>query len=235
METVLLILVLSAGDPTSGKAAVAVADALRQQEPKAQVVLPPESQKLLAERGLHDSDLVQRNEKAALATARDLRVVIVRVEQHESGTDRVVDVDLWSGGRADHMAAAGGKDSDPLPLAAEGARRLLREAAHDPATAADRADIAFITGFADRGDWKGLVAAVDARLDARPRLRHAAILARLRLGDHAGAATALAAMRSALPDHALTRAAAAAVEADAGGSDTLRDSTPADAGGNVLR
>lgn len=235
MEAALLILILSAGDPDSGKAAQAIAEALRQQDAKAQVVLPPDSVKLLAERGLRDAELIDRSEKALLATAKDLHLVLVRVERRESGADRVIDIDLWSGGRVDRMSSAVGQDADPLPLAIEGARRLLREAAHDPAGAAERSDRAFITGFADRGDWKGLVAAVAARPDARPRLRHAAIMARLRLGDHEGAVAALAAMRADLPDHPLTAAAAAAVNGDVGGSDTLRDATPADAGGNILR
>jgi hypothetical protein len=235
VEAVLLILVLSAGDPESARAAAAVAEALRQQEPAAQVVLPPESAKLLAARGMRDGDLVSRSEKPVQATAADLHLVLVRVERRESGSDRVVDIDLWSGGRIDRMSTAVGQDTDPLPLAAEGARRLLRESAHDPVAAADRADIEVISDFADRGDWKGLVASVDARSDARPRLRHAAIMARLRLGDHAGAVTALEAMRAKLPDHPLTKAAAAAVESDVGGSDTLRDGVPVDATDNVLR
>lgn len=235
MEAALLILILSAGDPDSGIAAQAVAEALRGQEPRAQVVLPPDAAKQLVDRGLRDADLVGRSEKPLLATAKELRLVIVRVERRESGVDHVVDVDLWSGGRSDRMSAAVGRDADPVPLAVEGARRLLREAAHDPVAAADRSDIAFLTGYADRGDWKGLVAAVAARPDASPRLRHAAIMARLRLGDHEGAVAALAAMRADLPDHPLTAAAAAAVTGDAGGSDTLRDGSPADAGGNILR
>lgn len=235
MEAALLILILAAGDPASGQAAQAVAEALRRQDPQAMVVLPPEATQQLAGLGLRDADLVARSEKALLATAKDLRLVLVRIERRESGTDHVIDVDLWSGGRVDRMSAAVGSETDPLPLAVEGARRLLREASHDASGAADRADIAFLTGFADRGDWKGLIAAVAARPDARPRLRHAAIMARLRLGDRDGAATALAAMRTDLPDHPLTAAAAAAVAGDAGGSDTLRDSAPADAGGNVLR
>ena len=106
---------------------------------------------------------------------------------------------------------------------------------HDPVVAADRADTALIVGFVERGAWKELVAAVDADANARPRLRHAAILARLRIGDHAGAQVALDALRKALPDHPLTVAAAAAVEADAGGADSLRDPAPADDGGNTLR
>lgn len=235
MEAALLILILAAGDPASGAAAHAVAEALRRQEPQAAVVLPPDSAQRLAGLGLRDADLLGRSEKALLATARDLRLVLVRVERRESGSDHVVDVDLWSGGRVERMSAAVGKDTDPIPLAEEGARRLLRDASHDAAGAADRADIAFLTAFADRGDWQGLIAAVAARPDARPRLRHAAVLARLRLGDHEGAAAALAAMRADLPDHPLTAAAAAAVAGDAGGSDTLRDAAPADAGGNVLR
>lgn len=235
MEAVLLILILSAGDPDSGAAAQAIAAAMREQDAKAQIILPPDSAKLLAERGLRDADLIERSEKALLATAKDLRVVLVRVERRDSGADRIIDIDLWSGGRVDRMSAAVSQETDPLPLAVEGARRLLREAAHDPAGAAERSDRAFITGFADRGDWKGLVVAVAARPDARPRLRHAAIMARLRLGDHEGAVAALAAMRADFPEHPLTAAANAAVSGDVGGSDTLRDGAPADAGGNILR
>ncbi len=236
MEAVLLILVLSAGDPASLTAAQAVAAALQQHDAKAQVVLPPDAAKRLAERGLHDADLVGRSEKVLLATAKDLRLVIVRVERRDTGSDRIVEVELWSGGRHDRMSAVSGKEGDPVPSAAEGARRLLRDAAHDPALAADRTDIAFIAGFAEQGDWKGLIAAVGARPDAGPRLRQAAILARLRLGDQAGATAALAALQQSHPGHPLTAAAAAAVAADAGGADTLRDAAkPADDGGNTLR
>jgi hypothetical protein len=236
VEAVLLILVLSAGDPDSLTAAQAVAAALLQHDAKAQVVLPPDAVKLLAERGLHDADLVGRSEKVLLATAKDLRLVIVRIERRDTGSDRIVDVELWSGGRHDRMSAVSAKAGDPVPSAAEGARRLLRDAAHDPALAADRTDIAFIAGFAEQGDWKGLIAAVGARPDAGPRLRHAAVLARLRLGDQAGAAAALAALQQSHPGHPLTAAAAAAVAADAGGADTLRDAAkPADDGGNTFR
>jgi hypothetical protein len=236
VEAVILILVLSAGDPASLTAAQAVAAALQQHDAKAQVVLPPDAAKHLAERGLHDADLVGHSEKVLLATAKDLRLVIVRVERRDTGSDCIVEVELWSGGRHDRMAAVSGKEGDPVPSAAEGARRLLRDAAHDPALAADRTDIAFIAGFAEQGDWKGLIAAVGARPDAGPRLRHAAILARLRMGDQAGAAAALAALQQSHAGHPLTTAAAVAVAADAGGADSLRDAAkPADDGGNTLR
>lgn len=235
MEAALLILILCAGDPASQSAAQAIATALREQDAKAHIVLPPEAVKLLGERGLRDGDLVGRSEKTLLATAKDLRLVVVRVERRESGADRVVDVEMWSGGRHDRMSAVAGKEGDPLPSAADGARRLLREASHDPALAADRADTACIAGFAEKGDWKGLIAAVEARPDASPRLRHAAILARLRLGDQAGAVAALAALQQSDPQHPQTLAAAAAVAADAGGADSLRDAAPADDGGNTLR
>jgi hypothetical protein len=235
MDILLLILVLCGGDPGSRAAAQAVAAGLQTQDAKVEIVLPPASATRLAERGLRDADLVSRSEKVLLATAQDLRLVIVRVERREATSDQVVEVELWSGGHYDRMAAVAGKEGDPLAPAVEGARRLLREAAHDPVTAADRSDLAFVAAFVERGDWKGLVAAVAARADARPRLRHAAILARLRLGDQAGAVSALAALRQVQPDHPLTRAAAAAVEADAGGADTLRDAAPADDGSNTLR
>ncbi len=235
MEALLLILVLSAGDPESQAAAQVIAAALHDQEARARLVMPPESVKLLAELGMRDADLVSRSEKPLLATAKDLQLVLVRVERRVSGEDRIIDVELWSAGRHDRMSAVAGKDGDPLPSAAEGACRLLREAAHDPAGAADRADTTFVAGFAERGDWKGLVLAVAARPDASPRLRAAAILARLRLGDHEGAVTALAALRQAAPDHPETTTAAAAVEADAGGADILRDAKPAEDAGNTLR
>jgi len=235
MEGLLLILVLSAGDPASQAAAQAVESSLRNQDAKARIVLAPEAAKLLAERGLRDADLVGRSEKTLLATAKDLRLVLVRVERRDVGPDHIADVEMWSGGRYDRMSAVVGKDGDPLPAASEGASRLLREASHDPAGAADRADTAFVAGFVEHGDWKGLIDAVAARSDARPRLCHAAILARLRLGDRAGAVSALAALRAKEPAHPLTAAAAAAVETDAGGSDTLRDAVPADDGGNTLR
>jgi hypothetical protein len=235
MDALLLILILSGGDPGSLAAAQAVAAALQAQDAKSQIVLPPESGKLLGVRGLRDADLVGRAEKPLLATSQDLRLVIVRVERRAAGADQVVDVELWSGGHYDRMAAVAGKEGDPVVAAADGARRLLREASHDPVMAANRSDTALVASFAERGDWKGLVAAVEARSDARPRLRHAAILARLRLGDHAGAALALAALSQSDPGHPLTRAAAAAVEADAGGTDTLRDAVQADDGSNTLR
>lgn len=235
MEALLLILILSGGDPASLAAAQAVAAALHEQDAKAQIVLPPESAKILAERGLRDADLVERSEKPLLATAADLRLVLVRVERREVGSDQVIDVELWSGGRSDRMSAVAGKAGDPLSSAAEGSRRLLREASHDPAVAADRSDTTLVAGFVERGAWQELVAAVEARADARPRLRHAAILARLRLGDHAGAVAALAALSKDFPGHALTKAATVAVDEDAGGAETLRDAAPADDGGNTLR
>jgi hypothetical protein len=236
VEAILLILILSAGDAESLTAAKAVAAALAQHDARAQIVLPPEAGKRIAERGLHDADLVGRSEKALLATAKDLRLVLVRVERRDTGSDRIVEVELWSGGRHDRMSAVTGLEGDPVPSAAEGARRLLRDAAHDPVLAADRSDLAFIAGFAEQGDWKGLVAAVGARPDTGPRLRHAAILARLRLGDQAGATAALAILQQSHPGHPLTFAAADAVAADAGGSDSLRDAAKsADDGGNILR
>ena len=235
VEAALLILVLCAGDPASQSAATAIAAALRAQDAKAQVVLPPDAVKLLGERGLRDADLVGRSEKALLATATDLRLVLVRVERREVGADRIVDIEMWSGGHHDRMSAVAGKEGDPMSSAAEGARRLLREAAHDPVAAADRSDTAFIAAFAEQGDWKGLIAAVQSRPEASPRLRQAAILARLRLGDQPGAVAALTALQQSHPTHPLTIAAAAAVAADAAGSDSLRDATPADDGSNVLR
>jgi hypothetical protein len=235
VEAALLILVLTTGDPDSLTAAKAVAEALHGQDTKAQVVLPPEASKQLAARGLQDADLVARSEKPLAATASDLHLVIVRVERRDSGADRVVEIDLWSGGRRDGMSAVSNAKGDPLPQAADGARRLLREASHDPATAGDRSDAALIAPFMEQADWVGLVAAVEARSDASPRLRHAAIIARLRLGDHDGAVAALAKLKAQAPQHPLTAAAAAAVEADAGGVDALRDANPNDDGGNVLR
>ncbi len=237
METALLILILAAGDPASADTAKAVAEAMRGLEPKATIVLPPESAKLIAERGLKDADLVGRSEKPVLATAADLRLVLVRVERRDTGRDRVVEVELWSGGRSDRMSAVTGPDGDPTGPAAEGARRLLAEAAHDPAAAADRTDRAFVAGFVEREDWKGLIEAVAARPDASARLRHAAVTARLRLGDRDGAARDLAVLRTAFPQHPLTAAAAAAVEAAGDGlaEDALREARPADDGGNTLR
>lgn len=235
MEAVLLILVLAAGDPGSLAAAQAVADGLRQQEAAARIMLPPDATAELAKLGLRDADLVGRSEKPLQATAGRPRLVLVRVERREAGDDRVIEVELWAGGRTDRMVAAVARAADPLPLAVEGARRLLREAARDPAQAQERTDTAFITGFAARGDWQGLIAAVDADPDARPRLRHAAIMARLRLGDRPGAERALAALRQTHPDHPLTTAAATAVAADAGGADALRDPPPPRTDDHTLR
>ncbi len=237
VETALLILILTAGDPGSAAAGAAVAAALREQDAKATIVLPPDSAVRLAERGLKDADLVSRSEKPVQATANDLKLVIVRVERRSVGTDKVVDVELWSGGRSDRMSAVTGTEGEPEPPAAEGARRLLREATHDPVTAAEHADFALIATYADRADWKGLIAAIAARSDARPRLLQVAVLAHLRLGDQAGAQTALAALRKAYPDHPFIASAAAAVDADPGGSDTLRDGagTLAMPDSNILR
>jgi hypothetical protein len=240
MEALLLVLVLSAGDPGSVEAATAVAEALRLQDPKARVVLAADAATELTRRDLRDADLVARSERVLTETAKDLKLVIVRIERRQSGPDQVIDVDLWSGGRRDGMSAVSGNTgtpgaADPLGQAVDGARRLLREASHDPAAAAERADRTFLSRFIERGDWTGLILAVDARQDASPRLRCAAIMARLRLGDRDGATAALAVVRSVAPDHPLVREAAAALESDAGGVDAMRDPAPGDDGGNILR
>ncbi len=236
VETALLILVLTAGDPGSAAAGVAVAAALREQDPRAMVVLPPDAATRLGERGLRDADLVSRSEKPILVTAKDLHLVIVRVERRALGDDKIIDIEMWSGGRSDRMSAVVGKDGEPEPPASEGARRLLREALHDPATAAEHADVALIATFANQADWRGMINAVEARSDARPRLLHAAILAHLRLGDLPGAKKGLAAMRARYPDAELTKAATSAVESDVGGADALRDdAVSSQAESNVLR
>ena len=237
VETALLILILTAGDPGSAAAGAAVAAALHQQDAKAVIVLPPDSAARLAERGLKDADLVSRSEKPIQATASDLKLVIVRVERRSVGSDKVIDIELWSGGRSDRMSAVTGAEGEPEPPAAEGARRLLREATHDPVSAAEHADFALIATYADRADWKGLIAAIAVRPDARPRLLQVAVLAHLRLGDQAGAQAALDAFRKAYPDHPFVAMAAAAVASDPGGSDTLRDGAGSVAmpDSNVLR
>jgi hypothetical protein len=240
MEALLLVLVLSSGDPGSVGAASAIAEALRLQDPKARIVLAADAATELTRRGLRDADLVARSERVLTETAKDLKLVIVRIERRQSGADQLIDIDLWSGGRRDGMSAVSGDKGaagvgDPLGQAIDGARRLLREASHDPAAAAERADRTFLSRFIESGDWTGLILAVDARQDASPRLRCAAIMARLRLGDRDGATAALAVVRSAAPDHPLVREAAAALESDAGGADTMRDPAPGDDGGNILR
>lgn len=234
MDAALLILVLAAGDPASGSAAKAIADGLRLQRADARLVLPPDAVKLLAERGLADADLVHRSEKPILATAKEARLVVVRVERRDSGPDQVVDIDLWAGGRRDGTTAVAGAKGDPVPAAVESACRLLREASLDPAEAAARADQVLIATFADKGDWTGLVAAVARQEKPSPRLRAAGIAARLRLGDRAGAHAELDKLRAAAPDSTFTRDVAAAIEADAGGADVLRDPPKGDDGGNVL-
>lgn len=235
METALLILVLVAGDPASHAAAQTVAAALRAERAEAAVVLPPESSQRLAALALADADLVARNEKPILATAANPRLVLVRIENRDGGgAERIVEVELWAGGRRSAMAAVAGSGGDPAAAAAEGARRLLREAALDAAGAAQRREQLLVASYAERGAWDELVAAVAAMPDATPRLRHQAILARLRLGDRTGAQRALEALARDAPADPATSAAAEAVAADAGATDVLRD-PQVEAPGNVLR
>lgn len=233
METALLILVLSAGDPSSKDAALAIGAALQAAHAEARIVLPPESARLLAERGLGDADLIGRSDKPVLLTGKTPKLVLVRVERRDAASDRVVAVDLWSGGRTDSATAVTGATGDPVPPAAEAVNRLFRDLSQDPAAAGDRLDRNLIAPFAERGDWMGLVAAVERAEKPSPRLRHAAIMAMLRLGDRDGAKAALAAFAAAAPEHPLLREATALVQAEPG--DAMRDPVPSDDGGNVLR
>jgi hypothetical protein len=234
MDAVLLILVLAAGDADSVKAAQAVADALHAQHAQAQVVLAPEAAKQLAARGIADADLVRHADKPLAVTAKESRLVIVRVERRDAVTDRVIDVEVWAAGHRDGTTAVAKATGDPTSAAIEGACRLVREALVDPAAAAERADLALIAPFAERGDWAGLVAMAGRRENPSPRLRHAVVMAHLRLGDRAAAAEALKTLRTQAPDSPLTREAGAALDADPGGAGPLRDASPADDGSNVL-
>lgn len=235
VEAALLILVLAAGDPASATAAQAVAEALRGQRSDARVVLAPEAARLLAERGLADHDLIVRSDKPLAVTAAAAKLILIRVERRDSAADHVVVVDLWAGGRWDSSTAIAGGAGDPLPAAADNVRRLLRDAALGQAVVGEKADRLLIASFVERGDWAGLVASVERLEKPSPRLRHMAIVALLRLGDRDGARAALAKLASEAPASPLLGEARAAVEADPGGPEVLRDRSPADDGGNVLR
>lgn len=235
MEPILLILVLAAGDPASTLAAQGVAEALRTQDAKAQVVLAPDATKRLAAHSITDGDLVTRSEKPLAITAANPRLVLVRIERHQKVQDEIIDVDVWVAGRRTGMSAVAGKNGDPLPGAIEGARRLVGDGVKDPSAAAERSDQALIAPFFERGDWLGLLKVVAAQSQPSPRLRYAVIMARLRLDDFDGATAELAQLRAAAPTHDLTKDAATAIDAAKAAGAALRDADPADDGGNVLR
>ncbi len=182
-----------------------------------------------------DADLLKHTDKPLAVTAANTRLVLVRVERRGAGNDHIIQVDFWAAGRRDGMTAVAGKDGNPLPSAIDGSRRLLLDNIQDPTGAAERADLALLAPFKERADWAGLIKAISARSKPSPRLRHAVILAHLRMGDVDRATSELSRLRSDAPSHALVKEAASMIEAAKNSTGELRDAAVNDDGGNVLR
>jgi hypothetical protein len=236
MDAALLVLVLSAGDPGSRQVAEAAAKALRSELPAVRLAYGPEAVRELVNRRMTDAELTVRGIRPLEVTAGDRRVLIVRIERRQAGDDAVVDVDCWAAGRRDSCAAVAGGGGDPSPAASDGTVRLVRAAvvAVADTPAAGQEDQALIARLIAAADWAGLVKA--AELQPSPRLLHAAVLARLRLGDRDGASEAAQVFAGKFPGHPLAVAAGEAVAVDAGQAAELRDQRQSDGGDDrVLR
>ncbi|MCX8039270.1 MAG: hypothetical protein N3B15_01665, partial [Planctomycetota bacterium] len=104
------------------------------------------------------------------------------------------------------VIVAGGAPRDPLLSAPADAVRALRRAAPSAAEAQARQEEIIIDDCLARQDWEGLVHAASSAA-AGPRLRYAAVVALLRLGDADGARAAAAALQERFPGHPLALAA----------------------------
>jgi hypothetical protein len=222
MEAAALVLLLSAGDPASREAATAVQQRLTTVAPQVRVLAGPEAAADLAQRGLKDADLVARSERALALTSTG-RLVLLRVERRQTGEDQVVDIELWAHGRRTSASAAAGKAArDPQAEAADTAAKLVADST--AADFRDRSDTEFLARFSEKADWRGLVQAVNRLAAPSPRLRHAAAMAHLRLGDRAAAAAEIERLRAEAPDHPLVQRGEAALidDAELGDAPALR-------------